>query len=314
MRRVVMMRPMKKEDLDIASSVDGAASLLRIRVLEHDLLRCFVAVVDCGGFTAAATVLSRTQAAVSQQIKRLEEAVQVALFQHPRREVRLTEQGSILLTYARRMIALNDEALGALRSDDVIGKVRIGANNYYATTILPPLLARFCKSHPEVQIEMHTGVAADMAQRLGHAFDLVINVHRAGSGSGTLLRREQLHWISSMDESPHQRIPLPLALLPHGALTRELAIAALGRIRHPWHLAQESSNIAALESSAAAGLAVSVFQRSSITSSLLRLLGEEDGMPALPQVDVRLETAERYMPRAAVRLHEFLLEALLPSS
>lgn len=289
-------------------------SRLRGRVLEHELLRVFAAVVDCGGYTAAGQVLHRTQAAISQQIKRLEEAAQAALFQHPRREVKLTEQGHILLEYARRLIALNDEALGSLRSDDVTGRVRIGANNFYATTVLPPLLASFCKSHPEVQIEMHTGVAADMNQRLGHTFDLVINVHPAGAGPGHLLRREQLHWVASATDSPHLRDPLPLALLPHGALTRAYAIAALGKTGRAWHLAQETTNIAAMEAGAAAGLAVAVFQQSSIQSPLLRFLTETDGLPPLPMIDVRLEKAERYLPRAAVRLHEFLLKALLPAA
>ena len=67
----------------------GATNPLRTRVLEHDLLRVFVAVVDYGGYTAAAQFLHRTQAAVSQQIKRLEESAQTALFQHPRRTVQL---------------------------------------------------------------------------------------------------------------------------------------------------------------------------------------------------------------------------------
>lgn len=305
---------MKKVFSNSVPATEVILNPLRNRVLEHDLLRVFVAVVDYGGYTAAANVLHRTQAAVSQQIKRLEEAAQVALFQHPRRAVQLTEQGRILLDYARRLVALNDEALGSLRSDDVTGKVRIGANNYYAITILPPLLAQFCKAYPEVQIEMHTGVAADMEKRLGHTFDLVINVHPVGTGSGHLLRREQLHWITSREESPHRRNPLPLAQLPHGSLVRELAIAELGRVGRRWHLAQESSNIAALEASALAGLAVTVFQRSSITSPKLRVLTEADGLPGLPQIDVRMETAERYLPRAAVKLHEYLLKALLPSS
>ncbi len=298
---------------DLNNPASDSLNRLRGRVLEHELLRVFVAVVDCGGYTAAGQVLHRTQAAISQQIKRLEEAAQAALFQHPRREVKLTEQGHVLLDYARRLIALNDEALGSLRSDEVVGRVRFGANNFYATTVLPPLLASFCKSYPEVQIEMHTGVAADMAQRLGHTFDLLINVHPAGAGTGHLLRREQLHWVASATDSPHMRDPLPLALLPHGALTRDYAIATLGKAGRAWHLAQETTNIAAMEASAAAGLAVAVFQRSSVHSPLLRVLTDADGLPSLPQVDVRLETAERYLPRAAVKLHEYLLRMLLPA-
>ena len=249
------------------------ANPLRNRVLDHDLLRVFVAVVDYGGYTAAAQALHRTQAAVSQQIKRLEEAAQTALFQHPRRTVQLTEQGRTLLDYARRLISLNDEALGSLRSDDVGGKVRIGANNYYATAVLPPLLAQFCRQYPEVQLELHTGVAADMDRRLGSTFDIIINVHPAGAAAGgLLLRREPLHWVTSVNDSPHARDPLPLALLPHGSLFRSWAIAALAQVERPWYVVQESTNIAALKAACVAGLAVGVFQDASVAGDAVRIL------------------------------------------
>ena len=290
---------------------EPASNPLRSRMLEHDLLRVFIAVVDYGGYTAAAQMLNRTQAAVSQQIRRLEESAQVALFQHPRRTVQLTEQGVTLLGYARRLVSLNDEALSSLRSDEISGRVRIGANNFYATTILPPLLAEFCAQHPEVQIEMHTGVAADMEKRLGSTFDLAINIHETGKGRGTLLRRAQACWVTSLHHSPHRQTPVPLALLPQGSLMRTWAIAALAEVRRPWHLAQESSNIAALEAATMAGLAVGVFHLTHIPTDKLRVLTEEDGFPALPVADVCLETAERYLPKAAVKLHEFLRGVLV---
>lgn len=286
----------------------------RSRVLEHELLRVFVCVVDCGGYTAAAQALHRTQAAISQQIKRLEESAQTALFQHPRRAVELTDDGRTLLEYARRLIALNDEALSSLKSDGVRGKVRIGANNYYATAVLPQMLARFCAANPGVQIEMHTGSAHDMDRRLGLAYDLLINIYPVGSGSGVVLRREQLHWVGAKVASPHLRTPLPLALMPKGSLLRDIAIATLGASRRDWHLAQESSNIMALEASTAAGLAVSIFQKASVVSPHLRILDEHDGMPALPQIEICMVPAERYLPRAAVKLHEFLLGKLLPAA
>ena len=303
--------PLKDPPDDTPVQRAGASNPLRTRVLEHDLLRVFVAVVDYGGYTSAAQFLHRTQAAVSQQIKRLEESAQTALFQHPRRTVQLTEQGQTLLAYARRLIALNDEALGSLKSDEVGGRVRIGANNYDATSVLPPLLARFCSQHPEVQIEMHTAVAADMQKKLGSVFDLTINIHPEGSGGGVLLRREACHWYTSATDSPHARDPLPLALLPSGSLYRTWAIESLAEVGRAWHLAQESSNLGALKACVAAGLAVTVFQKSSVGNDpALRVLTPAEGFAALPEAEVRLETAERYLPRAAVRLHEFLMAEL----
>jgi DNA-binding transcriptional LysR family regulator len=286
----------------------AVASPVRTRIIEHDLLRVFVAVVDYGGFTAAASVLHRTQAAVSLQIKRLEETVQVALFQHPRRAVQLTPRGELLLEYARRMISLNDEALSAVRGDEVTGRVRIGATNNYASGILPPLLAEFCTIHPEVQIEVHTGVAAEMKKKLGNAYDIIINLYPTGTGEGVLVSRQEPIWVTSKLNSPHQRDPLPLALMPNGSLFRRYALQTLAQQGKAWHLAQESSNIAAVEAATAAGLAITVFQRKSVDFERLRELTEAEGFPRLPGADVRLEIAERFLPRAAIQLREFLLE------
>lgn len=283
------------------------ASAVRTRIIEHDLLRVFVAVVDYGGFTAAASALDRTQAAVSLQIKRLEETVQVALFQHPRRTVQLTPRGELLLEYARRMISLNDEALSAVRGDEVAGRVRIGAINNYASGILPPLLAEFCAKHPEVQIEVHTDVAAEMEKKLGKTYDLTINLHPPGVGEGILISTQEPIWVTSLLGSPHDRDPLPLALMPNGSLFRRYALEALAKQGRAWHLAQESTNIAAVEAATAAGTAITVFQRNSVNFNRLRELTEAEGFPKLPGADVRLEIAERFLPRAALQLREFLL-------
>lgn len=287
---------------------------LRGRVLEHDLLRVFLAVVDSGGYTAAGQLLHRTQAAISQQIRRLEEAAQVALFEHPRRLVQLTPEGRVLVEYARRMLALNEEALAGLRSGEIAGRVRIGANNHYATHVLPRLLAEFSRLHPGVQVEMHTGVAADMQERLGGSYDIVINIHPAGLGAGHLLRREQLHWVTALHDAPCLSDTVPMAFLPQGSLLRSLAVAALGRAGRSWRVVHESSNVASLAAAAASGWAVSVFQRSSIDTAQLRILGAEEELPAMPEIDVRIEVAQRYLPRAAVELHRYLLERLLPGA
>lgn len=284
---------------------------LRSRVLDLDLLRVFIAVVECNGYTAAGQLLHRSQAAVSLQIKRLEEAAQVALLQHPRSTVQLTPQGEILLEYARRMMALNAEALGSLKSSDMVGKVRIGAGNYEATTVLPPLLSAFCKEHPGVQVEVHTGVAADINKKLGSAYDMTLNIYPPGTTRGVLLRREPLVWVTSAHDSPHLRTPLPLALLPSGSLLRSWIIDALGTAGRPWYLAHESSNIAAVQAAVAAGLAMTAFQRSSTLGlSGVRTLGEADGFPPLPVGEVRLDVAERFLTAAARQLHAALLEKL----
>src|SRR5713226_7167839 len=88
-----------------------------------DLLRTFVAIVDNGSFTRAAQRLSLTQSTVSLQIKRLEDGLARRLFDRDGRDLQLTPEGEILLTYARQILQLGAEALSRLRETDVSGVV-----------------------------------------------------------------------------------------------------------------------------------------------------------------------------------------------
>src|SRR5258708_10507785 len=110
-------------------------------VLDPDLLKAFVAVADQRSFTRAATQLNRTQSAISMQIKRLEDRLGTVLFHRTKARVELSPAGEGLLGYARRILALNDEAVGRLREHKVEGMVRLGVMDDYGTAILPPLLA-----------------------------------------------------------------------------------------------------------------------------------------------------------------------------
>ncbi|MGE5164126.1 MAG: LysR family transcriptional regulator, partial [Sphingobacteriales bacterium] len=79
-------------------------------MMDIDLLRSFVSVVDAGGFTRAGERVHRTQSTVSQQIKRLEEQLGRPLLQRNGKQATLTEEGERLLSYARRILALEQEA------------------------------------------------------------------------------------------------------------------------------------------------------------------------------------------------------------
>src|SRR3712207_7286053 len=97
---------------------------MRIPDLDLDLLRCFVTVAERGGFTAAGTALGLTQSAVSLKVKRLEELVRRRVFERTSRSIALTRDGETLLAYARRILALNDEAVRRLVAPPVAGRLR----------------------------------------------------------------------------------------------------------------------------------------------------------------------------------------------
>lgn len=286
---------------------------LRGRLLAPELLRAFVAVVECKGYTPAAQYLHRTQAAISQQIARLEESTGVDLFEKPARHLKLTEQGKVLLDYARRLLALNHEAMEKLRPGIVSGSVRISATNLYATTVLPPLFAEFSDRHPAVHIDLQLDVADEIQRRLGSTLDLAINAFQEGAGNGVLLRKDRVVWAASTHSSAQQKQPIPLALLPQGSLLRRWAEEALTTAGRRWVVVQESASVEVLKASVHAGLAVGVFQEATMsTVSDMRTLTPEEGFPALPSSEMWLAKADRELSPAAKCLYEFLLEQLPP--
>lgn len=277
-------------------------------VLDPDLLQAFVAVADHRSFTRAAATLNRTQSAVSMQIKRLEDRLGVALFHRTTLSVELSAAGEGLLGYARRILMLNDEAVGRLRDHRVEGVVRLGVMDDYGSIVVPPLLSRFVGGYPRIHVEMETGLTATMPGRLGEAYDLVIAMHPQGFGGGELLRREQAVWAAGASHRAEQLNPLPVALYPQGCLFRKWATAALDTAGRPWRLAFVSHSLAAVESIAAHGLAVTVVKSGTFPSKL-RLLGERDGLPPLPAADIRLHRAAKLSPAASL-LADHLVAAM----
>lgn len=264
-------------------------------MLDPDLLRAFVAVADHGSFTRGAAALNRTQSAVSMQIQRLEGTIGAAVLDRSRRGLRLTPAGEVLLGYARRILSVSAEAMGRLRDLQVEGTVRLGVMEDYGTRLVPPLLAGFAAAHPRIQVEMVTGLTAPMLPRLGERFDLVLAMHAAGDGGGTFLRREQAVWAAGRDVAAEERSPLPLALYPQGCLFRAWAMASLDAAGLPWRLAFVSHSLAAVTAIAAQGLAVTVV-KAGLLSPELRTLGARDGLPPLPEADIRLHRSPGLSP------------------
>ena len=260
------------------------------RALDPDLLSTFVAVADHRSFTRAAKALNLTQSAVSMQIRRLEERVQAELFQRSTTHVALTDAGEGLLGYARRILALGDEALGRLQTHAVEGRVRLGVMEDYGTHVVPPLLARFAAGHPSISVEMETGLTSLMPERLGEDFDLVIGMHAEGGDSGELLRREPAIWAGSADHDMSERDPLRLALYPQGCLFRKWAMDSLDAAGRPWRLAFVSHSQAAVAAVVAQGLAITVMKQGTFPAQL-RPLSAKDGMPNLPIAEIRLHRA-----------------------
>jgi DNA-binding transcriptional LysR family regulator len=120
--------------------------------LEH-----FLAVVEERTFTRAAERVSRTQPAVSQSIKKLEEEVGAPLFARDVHEVSLTEAGRALADYARRMVDLRDEAMRQVSEIKALkaGTLTIAAHESAAVYLLPAPLRTYLQRFPDIRVGIH---------------------------------------------------------------------------------------------------------------------------------------------------------------
>jgi len=158
------------------------------------LLRTFVAICDCGSFTKAAREVNLTQSAISHHVKRLEDQVGARLIVRQTRGMRLTEQGEILQSYARRILALYREAEQRLGRDRG-GAVRVGVPEYFDLHTLSSLLRQFSAHYPEIRLHIELGIGPDISALLDEGeLDLVIVSHEIGEGDGTPLCRERRVW------------------------------------------------------------------------------------------------------------------------
>lgn len=276
--------------------------------LDPDLLRTFIAVVEHRSFTRAAAALHRTQSAASTQIRRLEDRLGAPLFHRTTAHVEMTPAGERLLGYARQMLALNDEAIARVRLHTVEGVVRLGVMDDYGSIVIPPILARFASSHPQIEIRMETGLTSTMVDRIGRDFDVVIAMHSKGHREGVSLRREQPVWAGPPVHPVEHLDPLPVALYPQGCLFRQWATDALNKSGRRWRLAFVSHSLAAVEAIVMQGLAITVVKSGTCPDSLRRL-SAKDGLPRLPMADIRLHRAPR-LSVAGTLLADHLVAAI----
>jgi DNA-binding transcriptional LysR family regulator len=268
-------------------------------MFDFDLLRAFVAVTECGGFRRAAERLHLTQSTVSQQIKRLELEAGRALFRRSTRAVALTDAGEMLLGDARRLLQLEEAARRRLAAPRLSGVVRLGAVEEVASHTLPPALGRFARQHPDVRLEVQVGISAELiAQIDAGTLDVVLAKRPWGTSRGRLVWREPMVWAAADTFDLAAGVSVPLALFREHSVSREAALEAIRDSERAWHIVYTSPSLTGVRAAAQAGFAVTPLPASAVGAGL-RVLGEEDGMPPLPDLDFAIFEKPRSGPAAA---------------
>jgi DNA-binding transcriptional LysR family regulator len=282
--------------------------------LEIDLLRCFVAVVDTGSFTLAGDIVGRTQSAVSQRVKRLEDLVQRQLFLRDSRDLSLTREGEILLGHARQMLTFNDATVRTLAPRGAQTRVRLGIADDFIPHHLAGLLEELRRSHPGLEVDVQTGMSCGLNRAFDAGeVDLVFAKKDGEAQRGRVIWREPLCWISGEDFSYEVGGPLPLVLLPPPCAYRAVAIDTLDKSGRAFRIACTAESIMGVQAAVECGMGVTVLGRSFARSGLVSLSGRER-LPILPYTELTLLGEERVSAQIAHTLVEALREALRRNS
>ena len=257
--------------------------------IDSDVLQTFTAIADSGGFTRAGKLVGRTQSAVSMQMKRLEETIGRPLFEREGRQVRLTADGESLLSYARKILRLHEEALSSFHAPEMSGLVRIGIFDDLAERFLPRILARFAKTHPLVELDVYAEDSRPLVglYRQGRLDIALLGSENLQPGEGEIVMSEPLVWVTSSRHCTHEMDPVPVALTEHGCSWRRSAVRSLQRAGRNFRICYSSRNHAGLVAPVKAGLAVSTLPLSSVRADM-RILTANEGFLPLQELHMKM--------------------------
>ena len=237
-------------------------------LLDLELLNTFAAVVEAGGFKEASSRLYRSQAAVSMQIKRLEEQLGQRLLERSNQGIKLTEPGKTLLSYIDRLLRLNNETLSALSAEPLRGPVHFGIPTDYAHPFLQQFIPRIREAFPELVPRITCGRSRKLRELVTTGdLDVAIVTGEPQFAPEKSLWSEALCWYAPAGLPINTEDALPVALLESDCALRDLAASDLRHSGLDYHPVLTSSDMANLYSAVESGLAVALLPESSIMSS-----------------------------------------------
>lgn len=274
--------------------------------LDLDLLRTLLTIEKTNTFSGAADALFRTQSAVTQQMQRLESQMGCPLFQKKGRNRVLTPQGQQLAEYARKMLAINDEAVRSIGRKQMEGEIRLGAPLDVADTILPPVLTHIARHAPRVRLEIRVDRSPFLMDALESGdIDLTISTRQAPDWRGFALRTSPTAWICAADFVYNKRIPLPLILADELSIFRRIALEALGHTQRTWHINYLAPTLVGIKAAVRAGLGVTA-RSVEFLGPDMRVLGDAEGLPPLPPVTYTLWTRPDTISPLTLAIYEML--------
>jgi DNA-binding transcriptional LysR family regulator len=277
--------------------------------LDLDILRTLAVAHDRGGLAQAAEHLGRTPSAISLQMKRLQEDLGTQIFRKRGRGLALTEAGEIALSYARRMLALNDDLLDTMHGANLAGHIRIGCPQDFAA-VLPSVVSQFTSLYPRMQIELHIEGNAALLDSVNNArIDLAVVIGQKGHDHAQTVGRLDIVWIAASTFTPPHKQPLPLAVLGPQCLFRKGALQHLEAANTAYRLAAVSPSLDGLWAALLGGLGITARTALNLPDGLISAESLH-GLPPLGSLPVTLHRHAGSTGVAADRMAALLTKAL----
>lgn len=275
------------------------------RNLDMTALRSFVAVAEAGGVTRAAGRLNLTQSAVSMQLKRLEEAIGVGLLDRSTRHVAPTPAGDKLLSYARKMLRLNDEAVAHISRAADVGEIVLGVPVDIVDPVIPQVLRQFRSEFPRMRVQLLADATIALKQAFAHGdCHMILTTEQGCDQNGRTISTLPLVWIGAPDGHAWEQSPLPLSV-GKSCLFRPHVIKELDRLGMPWEIVQEGGTHRAVEAAVSADLAVEVLLKGT-QSSKFQAIDHRGALPELATWQVNLYRADNQESPILDRLEAML--------
>ncbi len=266
----------------VARSLRGDGIMTNIPT---DLLRTFVTVVDHRSFTKAANSLGVTQPAVSAQIKRLQSLLGEEIFDRTVQGVSLTPHGEVVISYARRLLSINDQIVhlaGVGSLPELV--IRIGTSSDYAAALLPGVLAKFRHSFPAVRFNLVAGYSEPLMRQMRDGeIDVFVGLSISEPRDAQEVWEAPLVWVRGPEMRLDPGEPVPLVSYGEPSVYHRAAVSALRGAGLAWDEVFTGPVMASLSGAVAAGLGVMpITRRRAIEGGLI--IGDDLPLPALNHV------------------------------
>jgi DNA-binding transcriptional LysR family regulator len=258
-------------------------------------MKSFLVAADTLNFSRVAKQRNTVQSAVSLHIKKLEEELGCKLFERGRgQNMKLTPEGHAFVSYARRILTLNAEAVQSIRKTKSVRTIRIGTTVTLAMSVVSEAIREFTSINPAVQLHVHCDRSDALLAKLDAGeIDVAFMMDQGKRASRDFVENVPLAWVSGPGFKLDEADDVPLVFLTDGRDLRRYAFEALDRVNRKGYLAHLSSHPIGVHSLVLADLALTVLPQISVPAPLHIATGIRD-LPSLKNVVLSLYRKSEY--------------------